>query len=81
MSSSEWFTNTEPPCPHCKEKAKRRAWTTCYVSHGVTTYYLEEWMQGSARRARDWNGAIIRTSSAEDHVRDLIEAGILTPLD
>jgi len=42
---------------------------------------LEEWMQGSARRAKDWNGAIVRTSSAEDHVRDLIEAGILTPLD
>jgi len=42
---------------------------------------LEEWMQGSARRAKNWNGAIVRTSSPEDHVRDLIEAGILTPLD
>ncbi len=41
---------------------------------------LEEWMQGSAKRAKDWNGAVIRTGSPEEHVRDLIEAGLLTPL-
>ena len=41
---------------------------------------LEEWMQGSAKRAKDWSGAVIRTGSAEEHVRDLIEAGLLTPL-
>jgi hypothetical protein len=42
---------------------------------------LDEWMPGSARRAHMWNGSTIRTSSPEDHVRDLIEAGLLTPLD
>ena len=42
---------------------------------------LEEWMLGSARRAKDWNGSVIRTGSAEEHVRDLLEAGLLTPLD
>jgi hypothetical protein len=35
----------------------------------------------SFKRAKMWNGAVIRTSSPEEHVRDLIEAGILTPLD
>jgi hypothetical protein len=42
---------------------------------------LEAWMRGSAQRAKNWNGAIIRTSSPEEHVQDLIEAGILTPPD
>lgn len=38
---------------------------------------LEAWMLGSARRAKDWNGAVIRTGSPEEHVRDLIAAGLL----
>lgn len=38
---------------------------------------LEAWMQGSAQRAKAWNGSAIRTSSAEEHVEDLIAAGIL----
>jgi hypothetical protein len=42
---------------------------------------LEKWMLGSAKRAMNWNGSIIRTSSPEDHVRDLIEEGLLTPLE
>jgi hypothetical protein len=42
---------------------------------------LEAWMQGSAKRAKMWNGSVIRTSSPEDHVRDLISAGILTPVE
>ena len=42
---------------------------------------LEEWMQGSARRAKLWNGSAIHTTSPEDHVRDLIAAGLLTPLE
>ena len=41
---------------------------------------LEQWMIGSAQRAKDWNGAIIRTSSPEEHVQDLIDAGILIPV-
>lgn len=39
---------------------------------------LEEWMLGSAIRAKNWNGAVIRTSSPEEHVQDLIEAGFLS---
>jgi hypothetical protein len=42
---------------------------------------LKEWMEGSARRAQVWNGSVIRTSSPEEHVRDLIAAGLLTPLE
>lgn len=41
---------------------------------------IEEWMTGSAKRAREWDGSVIRTTSPEDHVRDLIEAGFLKPL-
>jgi hypothetical protein len=37
-------------------------------------------MIGSAQRAKNWNGAIIRTSSPEEHVQDLIDAGVLTPV-
>ncbi|MDR0467159.1 MAG: hypothetical protein LBH94_07370 [Deltaproteobacteria bacterium] len=42
---------------------------------------LKEWMLGSAQRAKNWNGSAIRTSSPEEHVQDLVEAGILTPMD
>lgn len=41
---------------------------------------LSEWMLGSARRAKEWNGSVIRTSSPEEHVEDLITAGFLTHL-
>ncbi len=41
---------------------------------------LEEWMAGSARRAKEWDGSQIRTSSPEEHVEDLISAGFLTCL-
>ena len=41
---------------------------------------LEEWMVGSARRAKEWDGAVIRTTSPEDHVEDLISSGFLTRL-
>lgn len=42
---------------------------------------LEAWMQGSAQRAKAWNGSVIRTSSADAHVEDLIAAGLLEQLD
>lgn len=42
---------------------------------------LEEWMAGSARRAAIYNGSVISTASVEEHVRDLIRAGFVTPLD
>lgn len=38
---------------------------------------LEEWMAGSARRAAMYNGCVIRTSSPEAHVEDLIRAGYI----
>lgn len=41
---------------------------------------LEEWMVGSARRAKEWDGSLIRTTSPEEHVEDLIAAGFLTRL-
>jgi hypothetical protein len=41
----------------------------------------EAWMAGSAKRAEMWNGSVIRTSSPEDHVWDLIDAGLLKPLE
>jgi hypothetical protein len=42
---------------------------------------LEAWMENSARRAKEWNGAAIRTSSPEDHVADLIAAGLVVPVE
>lgn len=42
---------------------------------------LEEWMAGSARRAAIYNGSVIRTSSPEAHVEDLIRSGFVTPVD
>ena len=42
---------------------------------------LEEWMVNSARRSKEWNGAEIRTTSPEDHVRDLIAAELLVTVE
>jgi len=41
---------------------------------------LEEWMVGSARRAREWDGSVVRTTSPEEHIEDLITSGFLTRL-
>lgn len=41
---------------------------------------LEGWMAGSARRAALYDGSVIRTSSPEAHVEDLIRAGYVTPV-
>lgn len=41
---------------------------------------LEAWMRQSADRARLWNGSILSTTSPEEHIRDMISAGLLTPL-
>ena len=38
---------------------------------------LEEWMQGSAERAKLWNGAILRTDSVDNHIADMLAAGLL----
>lgn len=42
---------------------------------------LEEWMAGSARRAAIYNGSVISTASVEEHVRDLIRTGFVTPVE
>ncbi len=38
---------------------------------------LEEWMLGSAKRAKDWCGAEVSTASVEEHVQGLVDAGVL----
>ncbi len=38
---------------------------------------LEEWMIGSAKRAKDWNGAEISVANVEEHVQGLVDAGVL----
>ena len=42
---------------------------------------LEEWMQASAKRAAVYDGSIVRTSSPEEHVEDLIRIGVVSPVD
>lgn len=42
---------------------------------------LEEWMAGSAERARLWNGAELRTDSPEHHIEDMLAAGLLEVAD
>ena len=42
---------------------------------------IEDWMRGSAQRAAIYNGAVISTESPEAHVRDLIKAGYLMPVN
>lgn len=42
---------------------------------------LEEWMIGSAGRAKMWNGAIIRTDTVMNHVADLMTNGFLERLE
>ena len=41
---------------------------------------LEEWMAGSAKRAKDWSGAEVSAASPEEHIRDLVAAGMLEPV-
>ena len=38
---------------------------------------LEEWMLGSAKRAKDWNGAEVSVNSPDEHVADLVRCGVL----
>lgn len=41
---------------------------------------LKEWMAGSARRALEWDGSVVRTTSPEEHIEDLIASGFLSRL-
>lgn len=38
---------------------------------------IEEWMVGSAHRAKMWNGADVPVGSLEEHVEGLIRAQVL----
>ena len=38
---------------------------------------LEDWMEGSAERARLWNGAALRIDTPEHHIQDLLAAGLI----
>ena len=42
---------------------------------------LEEWMEASAKRAQIYSGSIIRCTTVEEHIEDLIAAGFVTPVE
>lgn len=42
---------------------------------------LEEWMQGSASRAKNYNGETLRTDAIENHMLDMIAAGFIRLLE
>ena len=42
---------------------------------------LEEWMKASAHRCAVYDGSIVRTTSPEEHVEDLIRVGVVTPME
>jgi hypothetical protein len=42
---------------------------------------LQEWMEGSAERAYMWNKSVVSTESAEQHILDLVSAGLIKRLD
>ena len=42
---------------------------------------LEEWMEAYAKRAQIYSGSIIRCTTVEEHIEDLIAAGFVTPIE
>jgi|GEM_PF-2799474 len=42
---------------------------------------FQTWMVNSAKRAKMWNGAIVRADSAENHLADLIANNVIRLLD
>ena len=42
---------------------------------------LEDWMKESAERAQIYSGSIIRCTTVEEHIEDLIAAGFITPVE
>ena len=42
---------------------------------------LEEWMEASAKRAQIYSDSIIRCTTVEEHIEDLIAAGFVTPIE
>ena len=39
---------------------------------------IEEWLKGSAFRAKQWSSAMLPTDNPEHHIEDMIAAGLLT---
>ena len=42
---------------------------------------LEDWMKESAERAQVYSGSIIRCTTVEEHIEDLIAEGFITPVE
>lgn len=42
---------------------------------------LEDWMKESAERAHVYSGSIIRCTTVEEHIEDLIAEGFITPVE
>lgn len=38
---------------------------------------IEEWMAGSAKRARIWDESTLRTDTVEHHIEDMLAAGLM----
>lgn len=41
---------------------------------------LQEWMKGSAHRAKMWNGSELRTDTVEHHIEDMLAAELIEAL-
>ena len=55
--------------------------TQLWHSQFIRPATLEEWMNGSAERARLWNGAELRTDSPEHHIEDMLAAGLIETVE
>lgn len=55
------------------EEAAHVLWQMMFIPEPT----IEEWMLGSAKRAKMWNGADVPVGSLEEHVEGLIKAGII----
>ena len=42
---------------------------------------LEEWMRASAQRCAVYDGSVVRVTTPEEHVEDLIRLGVVTPVE
>lgn len=42
---------------------------------------MDEWLKMSAARVKLWNGAIISTDNPEQHILDMLAAGVLERLE
>lgn len=52
-------------------------WQTKWIPEAT----LEEWMRESARRCAIYDGSVVRVTTPEEHVEDLIRLGVVTPVE